>query len=234
MADRRPMLELLQAGNWQAYEPEFQRLRDWEFYPLLLQALEHLDHSVLFVSKMHGLGHIERTILQGGFCAMEEGLDRSDTALLLLACSYHDVGRQDDWVDDLHGWRSAQRIGAITGRTGEDLKLLQGAVDAHSRKEAVLRETVAGYHPADLNRAVRLAQLLKDADGLDRVRLGDLDPSYLRRETSRSRAGLAFEVYRRYQQSIGCSPKPFFTQEELDYFRAHKNDAVPPTPPDKG
>ncbi len=233
MADS-PMLNLLQAGVWGSYAPHFQRLSRWEHYPMLLQTLEQLDHSVLFVSKMHGLGHIERTILQGGFCAMEEGLDRSDTALLLLACSYHDVGRQDDWVDDLHGWRSAQRIGAITGRTGEDLKLLQGAVDAHSRKEAVLRETVAGYHPADLNRAVRLAQLLKDADGLDRVRLGDLDPSYLRRETSRSRAGLAFEVYRRYQQSIGCSPKPFFTQEELDYFRAHKNDAVPPTPPDKG
>lgn len=229
-----PMLNLLQAGVWGSYAPHFQRLSRWEHYPMLLQTLEQLDHSVLFVSKMHGLGHIERTILQGGFCAMEEGLDRSDTALLLLACSYHDVGRQDDWVDDLHGWRSAQRIGAITGRTGEDLKLLQGAVDAHSRKEAVLRETVAGYHPADLNRAVRLAQLLKDADGLDRVRLGDLDPSYLRRETSRSRAGLAFEVYRRYQQSIGCSPKPFFTQEELEYFRAHKNDAVPPTPPDKG
>lgn len=233
MADS-PMLNLLQAGVWGSYAPHFQRLSRWEHYPMLLQTLEQLDHSVLFVSKMHGLGHIERTILQGGFCAMEEGLDRSDTALLLLACSYHDVGRQDDWVDDLHGWRSAQRIGAITGRTGEDLKLLQGAVDAHSRKEAVLRETVAGYHPADLNRAVRLAQLLKDADGLDRVRLGDLDPRYLRRETSRSRAGLAFEVYRRYQQSIGCSPKPFFTQEELDYFRAHKNDAVPPTPPDKG
>lgn len=233
MADS-PMLNLLQAGVWGSYAPHFQRLSWWEHYPMLLQTLEQLDHSVLFVSKMHGLGHIERTILQGGFCAMEEGLDRSDTALLLLACSYHDVGRQDDWVDDLHGWRSAQRIGAITGRTGEDLKLLQGAVDAHSRKEAVLRETVAGYRPADLDRAVRLAQLLKDADGLDRVRLGDLDPSYLRRETSRSRAGLAFEVYRRYQQSIGCSPKPFFTQEELDYFRAHKNDAVPPTPPDKG
>lgn len=233
MADS-PMLNLLQAGVWGSYAPHFQRLSRWEHYPMLLQTLEQLDHSVLFVSKMHGLGHIERTILQGGFCAMEEGLDRSDTALLLLACSYHDVGRQDDWVDDLHGWRSAQRIGAITGRTGEDLKLLQGAVDAHSRKEAVLRETVAGYHPADLNRAVRLAQLLKDADGLDRVRLGDLDPSYLRRETSRSRAGLSFEVYRRYQQSIGCSPKPFFTQEELEYFRAHKNDAVPPTPPDKG
>ncbi len=231
MADS-PMLNLLQRGAWGRYTPELQRLSRWEHYPMLLRALEELDHGVLFVSKMHGLGHIERTILQGGFCAMEEGLDREDTQLLLLACSYHDVGRQNDWVDDLHGWRSAQRIGEITGRTGEDLKLLQGAVDAHARKEAVLRETVAGYHPADLERAVRLTQLLKDADGLDRVRLGDLDPSYLRREVSRARAGLALEVYRRYQTAIGRSPKPFFSQEELDYFRAHKGDPVPP--PEKG
>ena len=156
------MLELLQAGNWQAFEPEFRRLQGWEFYPLLLETLAQLDHSVLFVSKMHGLGHIERTILQGGFCAMEEGLDRPDTELLLLACSYHDVGRQNDWVDDLHGHRSAQRIGAITGRTGEDLKLLQGAVDAHSRREPALRPTVEGYAPADPDRAILLAQLLKE------------------------------------------------------------------------
>lgn len=234
MADRRPMLELLQAGGWQQYEPEFQRLQRWEFYPLLLEALEQLDHSVLFVSKMHGLGHIERTILQGGFCAMEEGLDRPDTQLLLLACSYHDVGRQNDWVDDLHGHRSAQRIGEITGRTGEDLKLLQGAVDAHSRREPALRPTVEGYAPADLDRAIALAQLLKDADGLDRVRLGDLDPSYLRRASSRQRADLALEVFRRYQQTIGLAPEPFFTQEQIQFFRSHKNDPTPPSPPQQG
>lgn len=234
MADRRPMLELLQAGNWQEFEPEFQRLQRWEFYPLLIQTLEQLDHSVLFVSKMHGLGHIERTILQGGFCAMEEGLSRPDTELLLLECSYHDVGRQNDWVDDLHGHRSAQRIGAITGRTGEDLKLLQGAVDAHSRRETVLRATVEGYAPADLDRAILLAQLLKDADGLDRVRIGDLDPSYLRKESSRKRASLALEVFRRYQTSIGMPPEPFFTPEQVETFRRHKNDPNPPPPPAQG
>lgn len=234
MGDRRPMLELLQAGNWQAFEPEFRRLQGWEFYPLLLETLAQLDHSVLFVSKMHGLGHIERTILQGGFCAMEEGLDRPDTELLLLACSYHDVGRQNDWVDDLHGHRSAQRIGAITGRTGEDLKLLQGAVDAHSRREPALRPTVEGYAPADPDRAILLAQLLKDADGLDRVRIGDLDPSYLRKESSRKRAGLALEVFRRYQQTIGMAPEPFFTPEQVRFFRSHKNDPAPPSPPQQG
>ena len=164
----------------------------------------------------------------GGFCAMEEGLERADAELLLLACSYHDVGRQNDWVDDLHGWRSAQRIGEITGRTGDDLHILQGMVDAHSRHEPVLRETVAGYHPAEPERAVNLAQLLKDADGLDRVRLGDLDPRYLRRESSKRRADLAFEVFQRYQIEIGLPPKPFFTPEEISSFRAHKDTPKPP------
>jgi len=224
------MLELLAEGGWGEFQPEFDRLAGWQFYPKLLETLEQLDHSVLFVSKMHGLGHIERTILQGGFCAMEEGLDRTDTELLLEACSYHDVGRQNDWVDDLHGHRSAQQIGALTGRTGEELKLLQGAVDAHSRKDKVLLETIQSYGPALQDRAVRLAQLLKDADGLDRVRIGDLNPAYLRRESSRKRVGLAREVFCRYQCRIGLEPKPFFSEEIIAEIRKHgEPQGAPPS-----
>lgn len=224
-----PMLELLAEGGWGAFQPEFGRLAGWQFYPKLLKTLEQLDHSALFVSKLHGLGHIERTILQGGFCAMEEHLNEADTGLLLEACSYHDVGRRNDWVDDLHGHRSAQQIGALTGRTGEELKLLRGAVDAHSRRDKVLLETLQSYHPADLDRAVNLAQLLKDADGLDRVRIGDLDPAYLRRESSRKRAGLAREVFCRYQSRIGLEPKPFFSEEILAEIRKHGE--TPGAPP---
>ena len=66
-----PMLEVLKAGNWGQFQGEFDRLTGWQFYSLLIQTLTELNHSVLFVSTMHGLGHIERTILQGGFCAME-------------------------------------------------------------------------------------------------------------------------------------------------------------------
>lgn len=37
--------------------------------------------------------------------------------------------------------------------------------------------------------------LLKDADGLDRVRLGDLDPSYLRFPEARDMVGFAEDLY---------------------------------------
>ena len=220
MADS-PMLALLEQGSWGEYQPAFDRLADWAFYPLLLDTLENLNHDVLFVSEMHGLGHIERTILQGGFCAMAEELPLADTQLLLECCSYHDVGRLDDSLDPLHGHRSAQRLAELTGRSGEDLKVMQVAVDVHSRHDSDLPEIMARYAPADEARATLLTQLLKDADGLDRVRLGDLNPKYLRRPSSRDRVELAQEVFERYQRSIGRSPKPFFDEDIRAMMRRH-------------
>ena len=211
-----PMLDLLKAGNWNEFQPMFDRLSAWQYYPMLLETLRDLNRDALFVSKMHGLGHIERTILQGAFCAMEEGLNAADTRLLFLACSYHDVGRVSDWEDTEHGHRSAGVIGELTGCTGEDLLILQGAVDAHSRRENELRPTVAGYGAPSEARALCIAELLKDSDGLDRVRLGDLDVRFLRREASRTRAALSQEVYDRYQAAIGMPPGPMFSEEVIE------------------
>ena len=41
----------------------------------------------------------------------------------------------------------------------------------------------------------RLTSLLKDADGLDRVRLGDLDPLFLRNDESRAMVPFAHALY---------------------------------------
>jgi len=42
--------------------------------------------------------------------------------------------------------------------------------------------------------ALSVFQVLKDADALDRVRLGDLDPSYLRFPESLERVDIAWEL----------------------------------------
>lgn len=81
----------------------------------------------------------------------------------------------------------ARFIGLVTGRTGEDLLILQAAVEAHSRKEKELSAILQKYHPQDMDRALTIAQLLKDADGLDRVRIWDLDVRFLRRTSSTAR-----------------------------------------------
>lgn len=205
-------LMLLERPDWGEYQPLVEKLRRWPGYPELERALRELKREVLFQSSIHGVGHIERTMCHGAFCAMEEPLSRSDTRLLLLACSYHDIARENDAEDDLHGHRAALRIREVTGLVGEEEKLVQAAVDAHSRPDSQLEETVRAYAPADFSQGKRLAELLKDADGLDRVRIWDLDPAYLRREASRARAGFARELYLRWQKETRQSAVPDFVR----------------------
>jgi hypothetical protein len=54
-----------------------------------------------------------------------------------------------------------------------------------------------------------LVALLKDADGLDRVRLGDLDPSYLRVPASQSMVAFAQHLFDATHDSIPEGPDLF-------------------------
>ena len=109
------------------------------------------------------------------------------------------MGRTFDGFDIYHGARSALRLERLTGQTGEPLKQLQAAVTAHSRPDRDMASVVASFQPADLERAMALTRLLKDADNLDRVRLGDLNPRFLRHESARSLAGFARRLFQRDQ-----------------------------------
>ncbi len=206
--------KLLEANQWDLFQPRMDTLAQWAFWPDFLSAVQNLKREALYQSPVHGLGHIERTLLHGAFCAMEEGLPREDTLLLLDACSYHDVGRINDWLDPLHGNRSAQRLAELTGRSGEALVMLMAAVDAHSRKDQELEGTIQSYHPSDYPRTLRLAKLLKDADGLDRVRIHDLNTDYLRYATSVQRADFALYLFGRYQMYTALE-QPFLHHRSL-------------------
>ena len=73
------------------------------------------------------------------------------------------------------------------------------------------------YHPSDMARAKNIAQLLKDADGLDRVRICDLDENFLRRESSVHREPFAHQLYIRYQTVVGLPLVPDFVPEMLKH-----------------
>ena len=211
MEDRTsPMLALLARRDWGEYQVMVDTLLGSPYGEALLRALRTLNRDVLYQSHVHGLGHIERTLVHGAMCARAEGLDEADTALLMDMCSYHDTGRESDWLDGAHGLRSSRKLAEYTGRTGEDLKVMMVGVEAHSIGDKFLEDVIAKHDPRDRDRARRLAQLLKDSDGLDRVRIRDLNPKYLRRESSRKRAAFAqflFDRYRDIQKEWGVEPE---------------------------
>ncbi len=66
-----------------------------------------------------------------------------------------------------------------------------------------------------------LIALLKDADGLDRVRLGDLDPSYLRLPESLTMVDFAQRLFDDTHWSISEGPGLFGAL--LDWVAAHSD-----------
>ncbi len=196
---------LLQS-EWAAGLGLLTRFRETDYSSQLTRAFESLDLSVLYASRLHGPSHIERVLLLGALIAWQEGLDARDTALLLTACSYHDIGRISDGRDDGHGLRSAQllegpRFSALRASLPEqDFRILQAAVNAHSLPSKRMPEIGEAHQVAAQQQAryLELAACLKDADNLDRVRLGDLDVSRLRHRSSRDLAFFAETLYHVY------------------------------------
>ena len=196
---------LLESG-WDTEPPVLAALRGTAYETALREAFDSLRRDLLFNSALHGKGHIERVLLLGALIAQREALSPADTRILLLACSYHDVGRIGEGVEDLHGARSAEclRSGAfdreLSALSGTELTILLAAIAAHSvsglrRLEYALRY---GVPDAERPRYEKLAKCLKDADNLDRVRLGDLDPSRLRHAGSRALAPFAEALFEQY------------------------------------
>ena len=125
---------------------------------------------------------------------------------LFHAALWHDIGRTDDSADYYHGAKSAGKVLALGLHQGLEPLVYETvlfAVTHHSGSEAhgeLAARRLMFFQPQGESfrrvlipgdSALRVFQALKDADALDRVRLGDLDESYLRFPSSRERVNLA-------------------------------------------
>lgn len=137
---------------------------------------------------IHGVPHARRVLLLSLMLSHLHNLGPEDVHLLAQAAKYHDIGRTHDNTCLIHGkasYRKMTGMGLIDVQTQDDQVLLRLIVESHCIGD---REALAGistYGVRDPERARTLLTIFKDADGLDRVRLGDLDPRYLRNPFAR-------------------------------------------------
>jgi len=128
---------------------------------------------------IHGVAHVTRVLVWAA--TITAHLGRPDAVRyreLLWAAATHDIGRHDDGIDPGHGRRSAAWV---------ESHLLEARPGAAGVDLDVVAELCA-WHEVPDRRIERLSLellILKDADGLDRVRLGDLDPERLRLQAAR-------------------------------------------------
>ncbi len=138
---------------------------------------------------IHGVGHVTRVLIWSAILSNRFGNPSSfRSEELLWAASTHDVGRWDDGVDSGHGARSAEWIG---------VNLVAQRPEAGRADIGFVRE-LSTWHQVPDDRIEHWSlelMLLKDADGLDRVRIYDLDPRRLRTQHAARLADAAEELF---------------------------------------
>jgi uncharacterized protein len=139
---------------------------------------------------VHGFGHIARVLVWTA--RLTEHVERPlRLEELLWAAGLHDIRRLDDGVDRGHGARAAEWVRTEFPRQRPDvaamldLDLVAALCREHER------------HDHDITAWTDELRVFKDADGLDRVRLSDLDPRRLRLPVSRSLIDRARELMKR-------------------------------------
>ena len=142
-------------------------------------------------SEIHASEHCERVLLYAiilGYAIF--GDDKEALEILAQAAVFHDTRRQDDYLDTGHGARAAVYYEKFCKEHPEvkfhpETMYLMRYHDLDDKKgvEAIVKE-----FGAEAPKVVKLYQIFKDSDALDRWRLGSrgLDPRFLRTEQSKA------------------------------------------------
>jgi hypothetical protein len=160
-------------------------------------------------SKIHGQAHVGRVMIHA-FRLIEATGMTEEASRLWGAVYLHELARTHDGFDEVHGMHAVMRVNESTDL--QERLIARGVQsDDPSMLLAVMMHCLPDDHSAFGGKPVwPLLALLKDADGLDRVRFGDLDPSYFRFEATKGMVKFAEDLYSQSHRRVKEGPN-FFT-----------------------
>jgi len=148
-----------------------------------------------FDSSLHGIGHTYRVMCLILYLGQAIRFKR-EVEISFCAAYVHDLARKHDGYCDQHGlWAVQYKLPEFLtlfkkiGISPQEIDMIKKAVTNHSElKELPLHDE-----------AYKISAILKDADALDRIRLGDnnLDPKFLRFSQSFELINFAKELFMR-------------------------------------
>lgn len=145
-------------------------------------------------SEFHSKPHCERVLLYALMISDGMEVDEGWKEALCHACIFHDTRRQDDWLDVGHGDRAAvyyEEYCRTCNLTFHPKAAI--AMKFHDRDDDLGEEAIG-----DCADGLLMYRVLKDADALDRFRLGPdgLDERFLRTPQARRLVGFARDLVR--------------------------------------
>ena len=226
-------------GKQISFEKAIQSLKDSgeydEFYDFDSSICS--DYYQYRGSKLHGFNHTRRVCLNARLIANMEGFSPEDKKVLLFAAKYHDIGRKNDFEDSEHGQNSAEKLEInrlLDVFSDDDKDLIKFIVREHclSKKQ---NDFDLGLLPDEKKeRYTRMLSVLKDADKLDRVRLGKfdgLDTSRLLLASSKKLVEFSYESFMYLESFIETERGERVAHEveevidELDEYLANKQNS---------
>ena len=169
--------------------------------------LSNIKRGFIYKSECHGITHNERTALFSFYLSEKLRLTDDDLKIALYGAFYHDIGRHNDLTDDLHGLKSAEKMHKLKlDLNGEDFAILKTIVTAHSIDDENFYAVARKYGVVDYERCEALFKILKDSDGLDRVRLSYpvVIPHMLRNDESKDIIPVSYELYENFKEIKCC------------------------------
>ena len=191
--------------------------------------------------KVHGQRHIKNVLLYSTLIGESIVQDKHDLDLIMLAAKYHDIGRETDAYEEHAEASSKIAIEKLKDKySPEDLSIISTIIEFHETPRNVANADelfVAmarknGITDDQIPKVRQMADVLKDADALDRTRFinkARLNPDFLQYDISKQLIKFASSLQETYalydlkefrcDEAIGVLLQTYTPQEVLRTIR---------------
>lgn len=204
------------------YETIVQLMKEKGIYQEFENDLNHFDEIEQLMQNgthLHGINHVVRVLFHAYAIMTLENVKEEDKKLIIEAVKLHDIGRMQDGEDLEHGNQSAIKARDILANKGlskEEIEEICFIIKEHSLPKNKNEEDIKNL-PEDLQKKYQYhLDIVKDADKLDRVRIGDLDFNRLAIDSSKRLIGVAKTVF---ENNI------YYYKKKIKLYQYDENDA---------
>ena len=162
---------------------------------------KYMEQNVVFWlpdSEWHTKSHCARVLLLALLIGHQKGLSEEEKDALGMAAIFHDARRLDDGIDQGHGKRGAANYKDYCLASGLPYDARTYYITYYHDQDDSLGLSEISKVSSLGDRGVLLFQIFKDADALDRFRLGPegLNVNFLRTEEARQLVEFAKNLLR--------------------------------------
>ncbi|MCI9063925.1 MAG: HD domain-containing protein, partial [Clostridia bacterium] len=192
-----------------------------------LDNFSEIDNLMQNNTRLHGTNHVLRVVFNTYALATLENISEEDKKIIIAAAKLHDIGKVADGEDRAHGETSANKAKVVLkekGYTQEEIEQICFIIKEHSLPKDKNIEDIENLPQELKERYKRNLNMLKDADKLDRVRLGDLDQSRLTTSSAKRLIPISMDNFRENRYYYEVKPKIYYfnveqAKEILDFIK---------------